>query len=322
MHPLRSCGPHSALRRSYQVRLTSLPPLVPKLQFMPSRPATHSFRSSRQLKSSCAGFWSAGEARRWLAWAHPSELAGALHSRLCLAAEEARREAGIREWELLLQRSRQAGGEGARVACVCVGRMQEAVTPKMEAAVSEACSRLTSGSREIWDIAMVKYRTIANLPLGGRLLLINAIAPDGSCLPPFFCLLPRGALDGYASPARASANTSRQQLAVVLGSNVPRPLLHDDSMASALAAAASAGAAAVAMVAAMSATELIELPGGCWGGSELRAADAVLANTLAELLSHESVECRARGSGDSPPPSPTSVEVRSPHRQCMHLEKF
>jgi len=241
--------------------------------------------------------------RRWLAWWHPAELLAATQSQLCIAADEQRRFAGAHEWSHLLRRSLPDGSRGSHhVPCVCVGRPDEGLTTKMEAAVGDACARLATQFPCLWNIALAKYRAVAEMPAGGRLLCINAFRSDGSCLPPVFCLLPLAGSEGYIpAAARPALSRSRQQLVDVLHAAVPNVLLHHDSFASTLAAAASTGAAAAAAVAAaaVSPIELVELHGGAWGAPEFMGSDAVLANTLEALLMQESVECSVRSTASS-----------------------
>ncbi|KAL1495717.1 hypothetical protein AB1Y20_016580 [Prymnesium parvum] len=228
-----------------------------------------------------------GATRRvWFSWFHPAELAAASHSRVCLAAEESRRAAAPHEWARLLRRAPAA--TPPRAACVCVGRPDEGLSAPLEAALAEACARLASHDPLFASLALAKYRAVAPLPQGGRLLALQCVGADGAALPPLFC---RCAADG--APRRAAPPHGRGgvQLAQVLSSRIPRPL--DAPLGASLAAAASAGAGAAAAAAAGGA-ELFALGGGCWEAAELAGADARLANTLAELLAHESAQCRVR----------------------------
>ena len=160
------------------------------------------------------------------------------------------------------------------------------------------------------ELALLKYRTVAELPLGGRLLSISAFTLDGTSLPTVFCLLPRPTLDSSSPSARPSAARSCIQLAEVLGSAVPHLLTPNVLSSSALAAAASTGASAAAAAAATacSSIEVLELRGGCWSMPELTASDAVLANTLSSLLTHESIVRRQRDRD----PSSQSGDTASP----------
>ena len=93
-----------------------------------------------------------GVMRKWLAWLHPAELVAATHAPLCASAEEERRFTAKEEWSRLLRRSVAAGIHGQRVPCVCVGRLEEGLTPRQEAAVGEACAGLSSKVRPMQEL--------------------------------------------------------------------------------------------------------------------------------------------------------------------------
>ena len=77
------------------------------------------------------------------------------------------------------------------------------------------------GGPALWGgIALVKYRLLASLPLGARLLSLRALRTDGSSLPPCVCVLPAAGADGGIAPVACRARRRRarhRQLRVVLG---------------------------------------------------------------------------------------------------------
>ena len=72
------------------------------------------------------------------------------------------------------------------------------------------------GGPALWGgIALVKYRLLASLPLGARLLSLRALRTDGSSLPPCVCVLPAAGADGGIVPppaARVGAARAHRQL--------------------------------------------------------------------------------------------------------------
>ena len=135
----------------------------------------------------------------------------------------------------------------AAVPCVCVGRREEGLPLRLETALGAACARLGhGGGPALWGgIALVKYRLLASLPLGARLLSLRALRTDGSSLPPCVCVLPAAGADGGIAPppaARVGAARAHRQLRVVLGERLPVPLTAADGAGAATLAGA-AGAA-------------------------------------------------------------------------------